>query len=215
MNLMLGEKMTTDTSNTEKPKAFLEIETKYDADGIDRLAFKTLMQSLRPKTFLYVEGTDVYYVKQENDFLRYRMAAEHLDDKRSELTFKKKSTDKNNNIRTEVNLRIDMNDPELVAAFCEGLGYKRNFSVYKMCDIYFFDDANLVYYDVTSDSGKPQSFVEIEASEDIGLSVDQAWEIVQKYEKLLSPLGINAQKRKKLSLFEMYVKYETNIVNDK
>ena len=170
---------------SETEKKFLEIETKYDALDIDRLKFKALMESLNPKTFLYVEGTDVYYVKQENDFLRYRMAVKHIDDKRSELTFKKKSIANNNNVRTEVNLRIDLNSPELVAAFCEGLGYKRNFSVYKMCDIYFFEDANLVYYDVMSDSGKPGSFVEIEASEDIGLTEEQAWEVVQKYEKVL------------------------------
>lgn len=190
-------------------KKFLEIETKYDAEEIDRLEFKTLMETLQPKTFLYVEGTDEYYVKGVDDFLRYRMAVKHIDDKRSELTFKKKSIANNNNVRTEVNLRIDLNTPELVSAFCEGLGYKRNFSVYKMCDIYFFDDANLVYYDVMSDSRKTGSFVEIEASEDIGLTEEQAWEVVQKYEKILAPLGISAQKRKRLSLFEMFVKYET------
>jgi|ERR1035437_2007231 predicted adenylyl cyclase CyaB len=200
---------------SEPEKKFLEIETKYDAIEIDRLKFKSLMESLNPKVFLYVEGTDEYYVKGVDDFLRYRMAVKHIDDKRSELTFKKKSIANNNNVREEVNLRIDLNDPLLVKAFCEGLGYKRNFSVYKYCDIYFFEDANLVYYDVISDSGKPGSFVEIEASEDIGLTEDQAWEIVQKYEKILSPLGINAQKRKRLSLFEMYVKYENDPTNAK
>lgn len=196
-------------------KQYLEIETKYGADEIDRLKFKSLMSSLKPKSFLYIEGTDIYYVKQENEFLRHRMAVEHIEDKRAELTFKKKSVDKNNNVRTEVNLRIDLNDPHLVAAFCEGLGYKKNFSVFKMCDIYFFEDANLVYYTVVSDGGKQDNYIEIEASEDIGLTTDQAWAIVQKYEKLLSPLGINAQKRKKLSLFEMYVKYENDTINTK
>ena len=38
------------------------------------------------------------------------------------------------------------------------------------------------------------------------MTQEQAWEVVQKYEKLLAPLGITPQKRKKLSLFEMYVK---------
>jgi predicted adenylyl cyclase CyaB len=187
---------------------FQEIETKYDADEIDRLKFKSLVRGLNPDSFLYCEGTDIYYVKGGNDFLRYRMAVKHLNDDRSELTFKKKSIEQNNNIRTEVNLRIDLNNPELVEAFCEGLGYKRNFSVYKLCDIYFFNDANIVYYTVIPDNGKQANFVEIEASEDIGLTSEQSWEIVQKYEKLLAPLGITAQKRKRLSLFEMYAKYE-------
>ena len=38
------------------------------------------------------------------------------------------------------------------------------------------------------------------------MTPDKAWEVILKYEKLLSPLGITAQKRKRLSLFEMYKK---------
>jgi len=185
---------------------FLEIETKYDADDIDRLKFKALAGTLNPTRFLYGEGFDIYYIKEGDDFLRHRKPMVNSDDKRAELTFKKKSTDKNNMIRIEVNLRIDLNSDDTVAAFCEGLGYKRNFSVYKMFDIYFFDDANIVYYSVLDEAGKIQSFLEIEASEEIGLTEDKAWEIVQKYEKLLAPVGITAQKRKRLSLFEMYRK---------
>lgn len=210
---MSNELNITQTEN-KKPK-FLEIETKYEADSIDRMSFKTLIKSMNPDSFIYCEGTDIYYVKDRDDFLRYRMPVEHLQDKRSELTFKKKSNDKNNNIRTEVNLRIDLNSPETVDAFCEGLGYKRNFSVCKFCDIYFFNDANIVYYTVFDDNGKEASFLEIEASEEIGLSTEDAWGVVQKYEKLLSPLGITAQKRKRLSLFEMFVNYEKNTINPK
>lgn len=185
-------------------KKFLEIETKYDANEIDRLKFKILAKSLNPDKFIYGEGTDIYYIKENDDFLRFRMPMVNSDDKRAELTFKKKSTDKNNMIRTEVNLRIDLNSYELVNAFCEGIGYKKNFSVYKLFDIYFFEDANIVYYSVLDDLGKTANFVEIEASEEIGLTEEKAWEVVQKYEKLLAPVGITAQKRKRLSLFEMY-----------
>jgi predicted adenylyl cyclase CyaB len=185
-------------------KQFLEIETKYDADNINRLEFKLLAQSLNPVRFLYGEGRDVYYIREGEDFLRHRMPMVNTDDGRSELTFKKKSNDKNNNVRTEVNLRIDLNSNELVAAFCEGIGYKRNFSVYKAFDIYFFEDANIVYYTVIDDFNKIANFCEIEASEDIGLTQEAAWEIVQKYEKLLAPLGINGQKRLRRSLFEIY-----------
>lgn len=190
--------------NSNEEHKFLEIETKYEADEIDRVAFKALARQLNPTKFFYVESRDVYYVKNKDEFLRHRMSAEHLDDPRSELTFKKKHTEKNNMIRTEVNLRVDVNSNETVKAFCEGIGYNRNFSVYKMCDIYYFDDANIVYYSVIDDFNKTATFVEIESSEDIGLTQDQSWEVIQKYEKLLSPIGITPQKRKKLSLFEMY-----------
>lgn len=190
-------------------KEYLEVECKYNADDIDRIAFKDIANSLNPKTFIYVESTDVYYVRAENEFLRYRMPSENKnsgEENRSELTFKKKHGDKNNWTRTEVNLRVDLNDPLLVGAFCEGLGYKRNFSIRKFCDIYLFEDADIVYYTVKDEDGKYSNFIEVESSEDIGMSQEECWNVVLKYEKLLLPLGITPQKRKKLSLYEMYKK---------
>ena len=191
-------------------KKFLEVEAKYNADDIDRMAFKDIAKSLSPKSFVYVESKDIYYVKGESEFLRYRMPAENTQDgttsSRSELTFKKKHTEKNNIVRTEVNLRVDLNDPTLVEAFCQGLGYAKNFSIHKSCDIYYYEDADIVYYSVKDEAGKYANFLEIEVDESLDITQEQAREIIQKYEKFLSPLGISAQKRKKLSLFEMYKK---------
>lgn len=59
---------------------------------------------------------------------------------------------------------------------------------------------------VDDEDGKYAHYLEIEANEDIGMTNDQSWETILKYEKLLLPLGISPQKRKKLSLFEMYVR---------
>lgn len=185
---------------------FLEIETKYNGLDIDRVKFKVLATSLNPKSFLYVESRDVYYVKSPTEFLRYRMPQAGDVTGRQELTFKKKHVSANNNVRTEVNLRIDTNNKDTVAAFCEGLGYKYNFSIFKMCDIYFYEDANIVYYTVIDENNKTADFVEIECNEDQDITQEAAWGIIQKYEGLLAPLGITAQKRKKLSLFEMYSK---------
>lgn len=191
-------------------KQFLEIEIKYNADDVDRMKFKELAKSLNPTSFVYAESSDIYYVREEDEFLRYRMPMENdlgeAKSARAELTFKKKHTEKNNVVRTEVNLRVDQNDPTLVNAFCEGLGYKKNFSIHKCCDIYFYEDADLVYYSVKDEDGKYRHFLEIEANEDLHLTPEQAREILQKYEKLLLPLGIVPQNRKRLSLFEMYVK---------
>lgn len=188
---------------------FLEVECKYNADDISRIAFKDLANSLSPKSFIYVESSDIYYVRGENEFLRYRMPAENKqsgEENRAELTFKKKHLDQNNWVRTEVNLRVDLNSPALVEAFCEGLGYAKNFSIRKSCDIYFFDDADIVYYSVKDENGKYAHYLEIEANEDIGMTSEESWDVILKYEKLLLPLGISPQKRKKLSLFEMYKK---------
>jgi predicted adenylyl cyclase CyaB len=195
----------------EEPKAklYLEVEVKYNADDIDRMAFKDLVKSLNPKSFIYVESADIYYAKSENEFLRHRLPPQNkggAEENRSELTFKKKVVDQNNWSRVEVNLRIDQNDPALVEAFCHGLGYTKNFSIEKGCEIYFWDDADIVYYFVKDESGKYSYFIEIEASEDIGMTNEQSWEVVLKYEKLLAPLGITPQKRKRLSLWELYRK---------
>jgi len=185
-------------------KQFLEIECKYDANSIDRLEFKQLAESLNPKSFTYVESSDIYYVNKDGLFLRYRMPVKNMDDPRAELTPKIKHTDRNNIVRTESNLRVDLNSPERVENFCNCLGFERNFSIYKLCEIYRYDSATLVYYIVRDEDGKHQNFLEIEADEETTETEEQGMEIIQKYEKLLAPLGINAQKRKRLSLFEMY-----------
>jgi hypothetical protein len=36
------------------------------------------------------------------------------------------------------------------------------------------------------------------------LTEDQAWAIIEKYEKILEPVGITAHKRLRRSLWEMY-----------
>lgn len=191
---------------SENIKNFLEVETKYDASDIERMSFKMLVSSFNPKTFIYVESRDVYYTKSDTEFLRYRMPATGDASGRSELTFKKKLISTNNNVRVEVNLRTDKNSPETVIAFAEGLGYIKDFSIYKCCDIFIFEDANCVFYSVIDENNDIASFVEIECNEEANMSQEDAWIVVQKYEKMLSPLGISAQKRKRLSLFEMYKK---------
>lgn len=185
---------------------YLEIETKYSGEDIDRLEFKKLAESLNPKKFVYVESSDIYYTNKDGLFLRYRMPVKNMDDPRSELTPKIKHLDQNNIVRTEPNLRIDGNSPERVESFCNSLGFTKNFEIYKMCEIFNYEDATLVYYIVRDKNGNHASFLEIEVAEDLGINKEDGMLIIQKYEKLLAPLGINAQKRKRLSLFELYRK---------
>ena len=170
--------------NGSNEKQYLEVECKYNADDISRNAFKDLVKSFNPKNFIYVESTDIYYLREENEFLRYRMPSENKlggdDENRAELTFKKKHKENNNLVRTEINLRVDKNDSALVHAFCEGLGYKKNFSIAKACDIYFFDDADIVFYSVKDEDGKYAHYLEIEADENIGMTHEQSWEVILK-----------------------------------
>lgn len=186
---------------------FLEIETKYNANDIDLMSFKRTVISLNPKSFLYVCSTDTYFSKGD-DFIRYRSPPLDKTTNRSELTLKKKHVSNNNIVRTEVNLRVDSNEDSVIFAFCENLGYVQNFSICKMCHIYFFEDANIVFYTVIDNKFKENRFIEIEVDENMGFMEQEGRQILDKYEKLLLPLGLTSKNRMKRSLWEMYKKEE-------
>lgn len=146
------------------------------------------------------------FMEEELDlpkFLRHR-ASEDKKIKRKEITFKKKHKDANNIRRTEVNLRVDNNNADTIREFCEGIGYEHTFDVYKYCDIYYADDAVLVFYSVKDSDGKMGHFMEIEVNEEMDFTEEEAWTIIKKYEKLLEPVGVKPQGRIRKSLYEMY-----------
>lgn len=192
----------------ETPKLVqAEFEVKFRVAGDLVYQFKSLVGALEGlKEFIYLESDDIYYVKQ-NEFLRHRFDPKNLDG-RQELTYKRKINTNNNILRVENNVRVDTNTLENVAAICENLGFNRNFKISKFVHIYKFADATLPFYTVIDDEGKMDHFIEIEVDEESlkDMTEDQAWEVVKKYETILTPLGISAQKRLRKSLFEMYVK---------
>jgi len=180
---------------------FKEIETKYSADKIKMEAFEALVEPMKPTKKMMVSSYDDYFINKDGDFVRYR----YTDD-RGELTIKKKTTDKNNNERIEINVPTTGDNLPTVGAFLDYLGYKHNFGIYKTCKIYWLDNMVVVYYVVYDKDLKEQRrFIEIEADEShCWESEAQAWDQVVKWEKLLEPLGISPQNRLKKSLFEMF-----------
>lgn len=186
---------------------FVEFEVKFRVDGALVYEWKRLVESLSDKKdFLYLESDDIYYVKDE-DFIRHRFDSKDLT-KRQELTLKKKVTKHNNIYRLETNLRVDGNSVETSADFCQKLGFERNFKISKYVHIYKFEDATLPFYTVIDEAGKMAHFIEIEVEESklSSMTEEQAWAVIEKYEKILAPLGITPQKRLRKSLFEMYRK---------
>jgi predicted adenylyl cyclase CyaB len=188
---------------------FIEFETKYRISGDMVYKFKEIVGS-HPEIedFLYVEGDDIYYTK-EDEFLRYRMPPKK--NKRAELTYKTKHGAKNNVARTEVNLRVDSNDHSTVEKFVNILGFKYNFRITKICHIYYTKEANLVFYSIidhTDSNKKMEHFVEIEVNEELSstLTEQENWAIIKRWENIMAPIGIIAQKRLSKSLFEMYKK---------
>lgn len=181
---------------------FKELETKYYADNINMEDFIKLVQPLNPE-WMMVSSYDDYFVNGNDEFIRYR-----YHDHMGELTIKRKTTDANNNNRVEVNVPTDGKSGPAIDAFCNLLGYKRNFSIFKTCKIAFLEKAVLVYYIVYDENlNEKKRFIEVEAKESHSWgSEEEAWAEVTKYETMLAPLGISAKNRLKKSLYELFKK---------
>lgn len=190
---------------TKLPK-FCEFETKYRVDLSKQDDFKDIMESLEDlKSFVYVEGPDVYWTKELDNFQRYRKAA-HEKSGKAWLTNKFKKTNSNNNQRQEHNIRVDHTPFEEVKSYVESMGYEYDFQIYKNCHIYEFADAKLVFYSVRCEKGNREYFIEIEVDETTihKYTEEEAWDVIRKYETIMEPLGIKAQNRLRKSLYEMY-----------
>jgi len=199
---------TTETIKENLPQ-FTEFETKYRVDGNTIYAFKQIVENLdEAYDFVYIQGPDHYFVRDDERFARYRKA-ENDKSGRAEVTFKLKLTGAKNNIqRKEYNWRVDKTPFKEIAEGLEDQGYKFNFVIWKMCHIYKFKEATLVFYTVRDDKEKMDHFVEIELDESSihNLSLEEAMEKIRKYEAVLAPIGVSNRGRLKKSLFEMYVK---------
>ena len=184
-----------------------EFETKYRVEGHLIYTFKEIMNNLDDtSTFVYVEGPDWYYTKEDGSFLRYRKAD---NQKRAEVTLKEKPAGAKSNIkRKEVNWRVDGTPFETIQEGAFMQGYEFNFKIWKMCHIQNFKDATVVFYTVRGEDNKDAHFVEIEVDEDTihNLTEKEAWDVIKKYEEILIPLGITYKNRMMKSLFELYVK---------
>lgn len=189
----------------------IEFESKYRVETLVSLPFKMLVEKMPTfREYIYAEGPDDYFIN-EDKFIRYRRESHKGLNSRAELTMKIKMVGaKNNIIREEYNVRVDGTPKETILKMLTALDFKYNFTVTKFCHIYRMEDATLVYYsvlDTTDDKVRGEDhFVEIEVDEaTIHTKTEaEAWEVIIKYEKALEVIGINAQKRLRKSLFEMY-----------
>ena len=199
---------TTETPKEKIPQ-FTEFESKYRVEGDQIYAFKQIVESLdEPYDFLYVQGPDHYFVRDDERFARYRKA-DNDKSGRAEVTFKLKPAGAKNNIqRKEYNWRVDKTPYAEIAEGLEDQGYKFNFKINKSCHIYKFKEATLVFYSVRDEKNKLDHFIEIELDEATihKLTQEEAMEKIRKYEAILSPIGISHRGRLTKSLFELYKK---------
>jgi adenylate cyclase class IV len=199
----------------EKIPQYTEFESKYRVEGDQIYKFKDLVESMNEDyDFVYIQGPDYYFVRDDERFARYRKA-ENDKSGRAEVTFKLKPIGAKNNIqRKEYNWRVDKTPYTEIAEGLEDQGYKFNFKITKLCHIYKFKEVTLVFYTVRDEKGKLDHFIEIELDEASihHLTVDQAMEKIRKYEAILAPIGISHRNRLTKSLFEMYVKREKEVL---
>jgi len=198
--------------------SYLELEYKYNADGVNLVDFQVLVDELKPSKKIDVSSWDLYYTRppaykvlfegKEDDiayFIRFRMSP-----LTPELTKKRKIKESNNWERIEIDLPLDPNrvSERLVTAFVGLDGYEENFKIYKSCFIYWFEEVNMVWYSVYDQNMKEKGrFIEIEINKDkVDELGDRAIEVLKEFEEKLEKLGITHKHRLKRSLFEMYVK---------
>lgn len=191
---------------------FTEFETKYRTElnilGIFKKIVKTIPNRIY---FLYTEGPDTYYTNPNTKAIgRYRVTEFPKEDPQfAQWTLKTKPEGARSNIkRKEPNWRVDNTKVEEIHQGALDMGYIFNFKIWKMCHIYKYPDATIVFYTVIKDgTDKEDHFIEIEVDEDsiYMLTEDEAWAVIEKYEKILAETGIIPQKRLRKSLAEMYM----------
>ena len=184
---------------------FCEVEFKYRAEGITLSKFTEFCESLNPKKIIVAAGYDYFYQKKGDDssFCRHRLGPDS-----NQLTFKRKTTDSNNFIRTEHNLDLRGVSKEQIRAFLADMSYDYNLSLYKNCFVYRYDWYTFVYYICYDLEMKEVGrFVEIEMSEEHDWADEaDAWNELIVLEKIGKVIGLSPQARVKRSLFELYKK---------
>jgi predicted adenylyl cyclase CyaB len=195
---------------------YKEIEYKYDAKNTSFKSFDNFIKTLEVKDHFFANSYDYFFTRDTfnedvvrrqgshnpDDFIRYR-----FNDTSQELTFKKKTSDLNNQNRIEINLNIKELDKNKIKKFLEMIGFLYRFQIYKTCFIYIFDKIIVSYYIVYDENiNELGRFIEIEADEKYDWKDDsEAFQKINDFEKLFHMINITSKDRLTKSLFEMFV----------
>jgi len=183
---------------------YKEIEYKYWAIDLPKEEFLKRIENVVSKEsdwempeVIYVVSCDDYYTRTNGDgidFVRFRKGGG-----RYELTLKRK--EKENVVRTEINLNVTDNEDSAIVEFLTLSGYGKAFQVYKEAWIWNFDDCDVSYY--TLSDGR--SVVELEAI-DYG-SVREGVAAINRWEKMLRLKTLEKESR---SLYEIFTEERTS-----
>lgn len=181
---------------------FKEIEFKYNADDVPLTEFKRFCIDMDNCKVIEAAGYDHFYASNRTEgFARHRIGPDL-----NQLTFKRKTAQKNNFIRDEDNLGLTKETTEAqVSSFLGKFGYEFKKSIFKTCFVYKYSMYTLVYY-ILSDVQLKEigRYIEIELEESIPwTSENSAWNTLTDLEKQCKPLGLSPQGRIKKSLYEI------------
>lgn len=176
---------------------FREIEHKYLVDtGYDLGAFEATAKRLKPHKSSCLSVTDTYYVVEA---LPGHVVRHRIDAELQQLTIK--STGKDNECRTEVNLDLGLhrgNQAGAVEAFLQPLCPLWSGSIEKKIFVFYFDECEVVHYTARSGSGNVVHCVEFEAL--AKETTEEALAVIAKFEKAF---GFDSKSRCGRSLFEL------------
>lgn len=180
----------------------MEIEFKYRANDINLADFMAACVTREPTQILTTSGWDHFYDgKNLEGFARHRVSPDL-----NQLTYKRKTTGKNNYVREEDNLDLSPSvTTSQIASFLSKFEFKHNKTIFKNCFIYKYARHTVVYYIIYSQELEETGrFVEIEMAEDHPwASEEQAYEALVDLERQFKTLGITPQSRMKKSLYEL------------
>ena len=124
---------------------FLEIEHKFVvAEDFDPSGFFAKLRALSPSSEYVTEVSDTYFLLKAVPNLVYRHRYDGLI---QQLTTKSVAS-RDSETRTEINLdlKVDQNLGDAVAAFLDPFGIEWSGTLTKKVQVFYFDEIEIVYY---------------------------------------------------------------------
>lgn len=177
---------------------FLEIEHKFVvAEDFDPDSFFAKLRALGPKNEYETKVADTYFLLKTVPQLVYR---HRFDGLIQHLTSKSVSS-RDSETRTEINLelKVDQNQSEAIAAFLGPFGIEWSGSLTKKVRVFYFDEIEIVYYQARY-LDKSVTCIELEARQPE--SIHSARNLLESWELRL---GLIPSERSHLSLLHLLV----------
>lgn len=176
---------------------YTEIEHKFIVDAsFDLPAFRAKLHALGPERTNEVEVEDTYFLLAAHPEYVFR---HRFDRERQELTVKNRS-ERDPEVRLEVNLKLDSGDGSqraAVEAFLRPLGLHWQGTIHKHIEVFYFPDCEVVYY-LARTAERSVRCVEFEARKPSDVAAAQA--VLARYE---ARTGFDAHSRATQSLFDL------------